>query len=226
MEFSNVAKNYLSKLRRNSDWIVGNSSEITDYLTGQQIPAFDALVDFQMNFSGLNLTVAGKPGSSFEARLFSKKDIDKNERIEIIKNNGRFYFDCGSHKTAQFYFGINDLGQVVTNYYDETPIIIASSFNKWIEIHALEDFLLSSNQFEIPYYCNLIDIKAFEKITEKFTPNVETNDNYNTWLANGELIINKGTWFDRQEFYVHIYATKKSKGEDFFKILLKEKIIR
>lgn len=143
MEFSDQAHKYLIHLKRDANWVTSDRDKIIDYLKHQNISPFEEIITFQLNFSGLKLTLSGKPGSSFEAQLFSQKDLQSNQSIHIMEIDGRTYFEIGGHVTAPFWFVINDLGEIAT--YDNNTgkvNIIFSSFNKCIETYAMEDFLI------------------------------------------------------------------------------------
>lgn len=138
MRFSNIAYQYLEGLRRNKEWVFSDSEKLATYLIRQGVLPFDRIIDFQLNFSGFELTIKGKPSSTFNANLFVPSHIESNTEIDFIKIQDKYYFDCGDHKTAQFQFVISDSGEIGTyNNNDETVNIIFSSFDKFIETYAL-----------------------------------------------------------------------------------------
>jgi hypothetical protein len=65
MRYSNKTYKYLNKLSRDSDFVVSERQIIIDYLERQNIPHLDKIIEFQLEFSGLELTVTNKPNSTF-----------------------------------------------------------------------------------------------------------------------------------------------------------------
>jgi len=186
---------------------------------------FDKVIEFQTDFSGLELTITNKPDSTFQVSLFSQADIKQNKPIDTIKIDGQLYFSCGDHATAQFWFVISGNGQICT--YDnnsETVNIISSSFDKFIEIYAFEDLLGQNKKYEHPYYYNLIDKTSFEVITRNFFRHDTANDDYNKWLSDEKLIIHQGTWYNRPGSYIHVYGDDSKQCETFIQHL-KDKLI-
>ncbi|SFB28227.1 hypothetical protein SAMN05660845_2383 [Flavobacterium swingsii] len=59
MRFSNKASRYLSKLKRNKYFVVGRE-ELVDYFKMNIIPEFEKIIEFQIDFSGLALTIENK----------------------------------------------------------------------------------------------------------------------------------------------------------------------
>jgi hypothetical protein len=225
MKFSKNVSNYLDNLFRDEDFVIVNKQVFTDYLKSQNIPVFDKIIEFQTNFSGLQLTITNKPNSTFKARLFSKEDIKQDTPIDTIKLDGQLYFYCGDHSTAQFCFVINENGQIGTyDDYDETVNIISSSFDKFIETYAFEDFLRQNNNYELPYFYNLIDNRNFELVTQNFIRHESASDDYHKWLSNDHLFIHQGTWYDKPSYFIHIYGDDRKQCETFIQHL-KDKLI-
>ena len=75
MRFSNKAYKYLDKLSRDMDFVISDKQLIVDYLRSQNIQPFDKIVEFQMDFSGLELTKTNKPKSTSKASLFTNAEI-------------------------------------------------------------------------------------------------------------------------------------------------------
>ncbi|MGN6437614.1 MAG: hypothetical protein ACTHMM_13825 [Agriterribacter sp.] len=226
MRFSNKAYKYLDKLSKNKDFVVSDRQLIVNYLKSQNIQPFDKIIEFQTDFSGLSLTVTYKPNSTFKASLFPKKDIKQDAPIDIIEIDGQLYFYCGAHSTAQCWFVISGSGQICTyNNNDETVNIIFSSFDKFIETYAYEDWLAQNPKYEHPYYYNLIDSSSFEVLTQHFAQHDTANDDYNKWLSNDNLIIYKGTWYDKPGFYIHVYDEDSKHCETFIQHLKDQLII-
>ena len=226
MRFSNKAYKYLDKLTRQSDFVVSDRQLIIDYLKGQNIKSFDKIIEFQTDFSGLELTVTNKPSSTFKTILFSKADIQQNKPIETIEVGGRLYFYCGDHMTAQFRFVVSESGQICTFGNDDgVPNIISSSFDKFVETYAFKDLLGQNNKYEHPPFYNLIDNSAFETLTQNFIHYDTSSDDYNKWLSDDKLVIHKGTWYDEPHFFVHIYGNNSSQCETFIQLLKDKQII-
>ncbi|MDO1451206.1 hypothetical protein Q0590_33340 [Rhodocytophaga aerolata] len=95
------AKKYLQKQKR--DWAWSTDRFTTSlYLKSCGLPSFEALLDFQSNYSGYHLTHASKVSDSFILKLFSKKDLLLLRAIDCEKIGEHYYFPCGEHQTAQF----------------------------------------------------------------------------------------------------------------------------
>jgi hypothetical protein len=226
MKFSDRANKYLDKLKRDYDLVIGDRKMIVDYLESQNIPPLEKIIEFQMHFSGLQLTITNKPGSTFKASLFSKTDIQENSPIDPIEIDGQLYFYSGDHDTAQYWFVISSRGQICTfNNNDQTVNVIFSSFDKFIETYAFEDFLEQNNQYEHSGYYELIDYSKFEKLTQSFFQHHHTSDDYNKWLSEGNLFIHQGTWLHKPTFYIHVYGNNRKQCKTFLKLLQDNQII-
>jgi hypothetical protein len=59
MRFSNIANQYLEGLHRNKKWVFSDSEKLATYLIQQGVPPFERIIDFQLNFSGFELTITG-----------------------------------------------------------------------------------------------------------------------------------------------------------------------
>jgi hypothetical protein len=228
VKFSNEAYSYLNKLSRDSDFIITDSQIVIDYLTNQGIQPFDKVVEFQLDYSGLELTIANKQNSAFSAHLFSKGDIKENRAIDRIEIDGELYFHCGDHNTAQFWFVIGSNGQICTyNNNEGTVNIICSSFDKFIETYAFKDLLRKGSKYEYPYFYDLLDNTAFNIFTSKYFLHEAASDQYTVWLSDleNDLIIQKGTWYDRPKSFIHIYGSNHDKCKIFIELLKAKKII-
>ncbi|MEX6690665.1 hypothetical protein QTN47_24375 [Danxiaibacter flavus] len=220
---SNKTYKYLDALKRDFAWTSGKE-EVEKYLLNQDIPAFEKVVQFQTNFSGLILTIVNKPTQTFKAQLFSKKDISTKSPADFIKLNEHYYFGCGEHETAQYNFVIDEKGQI--GVYDnnlETVNIIFSSFEKMLETYSLENLL--TNWYENPFFFKLVSQEKFQIFTKDFRGLSTKNDDYDAWLRTDELVVHKGTWFDKAAFYIHIYGNEKNKCDDFIKVLKENGVI-
>jgi len=226
MRFSNKTYNYLDKLSRDRDFVISDRQLIIDYLKSQNVQPLDKIIEFQMDFSGLELTITNKPNSTFKASLFSKEDIKQNTPIDTIEIDGQLYFYCGDHTTAQFWFVISGSGQICTyDNNDETVNVISSSFDKFIETYAFEDLLGQNKKYEHPYFYNLIDNNSFEILTQNFFQHDSASDDYNKWLSDDKLVIHKGTWYDKPTFSIHVYGDSSKQCETFIQLLKDKQII-
>jgi hypothetical protein len=226
MRFSNIANQYLEGLHRNKKWVFSDSEKLATYLIQQGVPPFERIIDFQLNFSGFELTITGKPSSTFNATLFLPPHIEANAEIDFIKIQDKYYFDCGDHRTAQFWFVIGDSGEIGTyNNNDETVNIMFSSFDKFIETNALEDLCQKNKKYEHPAYLSVIDMQLFDDYFRDFQFHEAGNDSYNTWLSNEQIIVHRGRWYDRPASYLHLYGDKQRECKLLIDSLTKQKII-
>ncbi|PXY47096.1 hypothetical protein [Flavobacterium hydrophilum] len=226
MRFSNKASKYLAKLKRNNEFIVSRE-KLVDYFKRHNIPEFEKIIEFQIDFSGLELTIKNKNSSKFNAFLISKENISKNEEIEYLIVNNKYYFFCGDHETAQFWFVISESGEICTyDNNDETVNIIYSSFEKFIESYAFIDLINQNKKYEYPGYFSLIENNHFDELTKNYFIHNSSNDEFNKWISTENLIINIGIWLHEHSFYIHIYGETKSECEKFIEVLKEEKIIK
>ena len=226
MKFSNRASKYVDKLNRNNDYTCLDKEQVLNYFKRQSVPIFQKVIDFQVDYSGLELTVFKKPLSIFHARLFTAAEIRTNVAIDFLQINGRYYFNCGNHKTAQFWFGISQDGEICTLGDEEDSVnIIYSSFEKFIEAYAFENQLSENNKYEQPPYYNLLDKSAFDRLTLNCLFYTTANDNYNTWMSIDELIIHQGIWLDRTASYIHIYGNNKQQCNTYIQTLKDKDIV-
>lgn len=211
MTLSERAVRYFNSLERSNKWVCDETSTI-EYLKKQNLPLNKILIEIQSNFSGYKLTVKGRHGHYFLLNLFSKGDIKGNKSINIYRFENTYLLDFGEHEYAQVNFYITEFGELCTwGHEDEDkPNIICSSIEKFIEQYALQNEL--GNQEENEYYYNVVDNKGLTNLLKQdFDKIKECSDKYCQWYTNGQLTIVKGTWFDRSEFYLHVYGeTKKN----------------
>ena len=226
MRFSNKAYKYLDKLSRDKDFVISDRQLIIGYLISHNIQALDKIIEFQTDFSGLELTIINKPNSTFQARLFSQVDIRENKPIDAINIDGQLYFSCGDHTTAQFWFVISEIGEICTYDNNDGKVnIISSSFGKFIETYAFQDLLGQMKKYEHPYYFDLIDKSSFEVFTENYFRHDTANDDYSKWLSDDKLVIRQGTWYDKASFYIHVYGEDTKQCETFIQHLKEKQII-
>ncbi|NOS93261.1 MAG: hypothetical protein HOP30_15180 [Cyclobacteriaceae bacterium] len=158
-----------------------------------------------MDYSGYQLTIQNDPGNSFSCKLFSTKQIQKNEKVELIKAGDRLLECCGNHATAQITFFLTNKGELCTLDDDDLPNILHSSFDKFVEAYALRNHI--SHLERNPYYFEVAkpsDLNLF--MDERFKVLEECTDSYNRWWTDEQLFAVKGVWLDRPEFYFHVYG--------------------
>jgi hypothetical protein len=226
MKFSNKASKYLDKLKRDKGYSYLGKSDVINYLKRHDIPLFEKVIEFQIEYSGLVLTIFDKPLSTFYARLFSLSDIDANAANNFFQISGQYYFYCGDHETAQFWFVLSQNGEICTcNNERETPNVVFSSFHKFIETYAFEDLLKMNKKYEHTPYCDLIDQSHFDNLTKEYFQHITASDSFNKWLSNEDFVIHTGIWLDRPSNYIHVYGDNKMKCETFIQALKDKNII-
>lgn len=224
MQLSNRASEYLEKLHQDQ-YYTCTEDLAANYLRQNELPAFKPVVHFQTSISGYTFPIAAKPSQSFTASLFSLKDIKEGAPLEYVQVNGKHYFFCGEFATAQFYIVLSEDGEIGT--YDESegkvnPIY--STGEKLIENFALLNYV-STDAVELPPYYTLVDSKTLDLLMEGQGQFSKANDLYNTWYMTDKVIVHKGTWFDRPEFYVHLYGKSLEEAKAFHSLLIEKGII-
>lgn len=223
MNLSNRALNYIKSLTRDESWTSGEL-ETKEYLLRQKIDSFSGFLRFQLDYSGYELTIKNEPGQAFSLYLFSDKQILNNESLEIEKVGDRLIEICGDHKTAQFTFYITDKGEFCTLDNNDLPNILHSSFDKLIEEYALRNEIYDWDSN--PYYYEIMNPIKLEEFMNDFEIIPECSDNYSTWWKRNDLIAVKGVWFDRPEFYFHIYGKDRNECDLLIKDLQRNDIIK
>ncbi len=225
MTLTERATKYLNRLERNNEFHLDKETTI-EYYKQQNFPLNENLVDIQTNFSGYKLTITNDKGHGFLLRLFSKTDVKNNNQIEVYQFGETYVVDFGEHDIAQFRFYIKNLGELCTlgHHDDDTPNIVCSSIKKFVEQYALQNELAS--QAKNPYYHDILNNQELTEILQQdFTKIDECSDKYSQWFTNGQLTIDKGTWLDRPEFYLHVYGQTKENCDKFVAYLEQLKII-
>lgn len=211
MNLSDRAISYLKTQKRDKLFTV-SETEIREYLKNQGINS-DELIHFQVNYSGYELTIQNAPGKSFAFNLFSKKQIQKNEKLELIKAGDRLLEYCGDHATAQFTFFLTNKGELCTLGADDLPNILYSSFATLVEAYALQNQI--SNLEQNPYYFEVVkpsDLNLF--MGQRFKVLEECTDSFNQWWTDEKIFAVKGVWLDRPEFYFHVYGISEQLCND------------
>lgn len=225
MTLSERAKTYLRKLKRVSKW-QKDSAATREYFLRQNLKVNETLVEIQEKFSGYELSIKNKPGHTFLLYLFSKIDIELNNKIELYYFGSNYLIDFGEHKTAPLNFYITDLGEICTlgTNEDDKPHIICSSVQKFIEQYALQNEL--TNQTESKYYYDIIDNEQLNRIiANSFSEIKECSDSYSQWYSNGQLTIVKGVLLDIAEVYLHVYGQNELVCNAFIESLKNAKIV-
>lgn len=226
MKLSERASKYFDKLERIDEFYVDREKTI-DYCRRQNLPLTEILLDVQQKFSGYKLTVRHDSSHGFLLRLFAKYDLNENRKIEFYYFGDFYVVDFGVHDTAPFHFYITSLGELCTlGHHDgDIPNIVCSSIETFIEQYALQDELASQTKY--PYYFEILDNGELSKILEQYFAEIpECSDEYSQWYTNGQLTIDRGTWLDRPEFYLHVYGQNKESCDKFVEYLKYSKIIK
>ena len=153
-------------------------------------------------------------------------DFNENREIEFYYFGETYIVNFGEHDTAQFNFYITSLGELCTlGHRDgDIPNIVCSSIETFIEQYALQDELAS--QTKDPSYYEILNNAELTKLLEQdFTKIGECSDKYSQWYTNGQLTIDRGTWLDRPEFYIHVYGQDRESCNKFVEHLNQYKII-
>jgi hypothetical protein len=189
------------------------------------LPSFEALLDFQSNYSGYHLTHASKVSDSYILKLFSKKDLLLLRAIDCEKIGEHYYFPCGEHLTAQFNFALCDNGNLCI--YDEPMQVIKSSIETFIEQYALRD--VYKDWFELPYYYNLEKADLFENYiqTKSYLKLIaECSDEFNQWLISDTCILVKAVWWGDEGWSIHIFGRTEKDAKSVADELHNERIIK
>ncbi|HMJ70332.1 MAG TPA: hypothetical protein VK508_15615 [Cyclobacteriaceae bacterium] len=224
MNLSPRAAQYLSTLSRNDGW-VSNEDETRAYLVNQKIFPFEQFLKYQLWYSGYDLAIKNDPQNSFSCRLFSGDQIRRNKDLTMERASDRLVEVCGTHKTAQFTFFLTDKGELCTLDDENLPIIQYGTFEKCIEEYALRNEIYFWDQN--PYYFNVLrphDLVVIMDQKCKIVP--ECSDPYVTWWAGENLVAVKGVWLDRQEFYFHVYGTRKQICDELITDLINQGILK
>lgn len=196
------ASNYLKNSYRDPNAIIDRTT-LVNFFAIQEIPIFEPVIDFGMQYSGFILQTKTKKSDTFSAMLVSTQDIDGNNSFDYERQGENYLFCCGSHDTAQFNFYINQFGQFCSDGY-KGGNILSSSFKIEIEQYALRDEL--SDWKESPYYeleqNNDLDIF----LNGEFEIIQECSDSYNSWFASDNIIIQKGVWLHEPSSYLHFWG--------------------
>jgi hypothetical protein len=220
---SDRGQKYLASLSRDRDW-TSEKEIIQQYLLKNGIKEFVGLVDFQIKYSGYTLSKRNKPTDSFTARLLSQRQMKSGERLDYLELDNKFLIQCGDHKTAQFNFYLTHLGEFCTIDDQDKVNILSSSFDKEVERYAIHNQF--ANWIEDPYYYDLGSIDNLNVLTRDFQTIEECSDPYCSWWTDEKIMVIKGTWLDRAEFYIHAYGRSEPELNKFIERIKKDQIIK
>lgn len=210
MKLSELANRYVQGLRIDPYWNFQDRDAIVKYMSSQNITAFPRIVDLQIEYSGKTLALRGKPKSSFHIQLFSKKDIHYGNELDILLIDGRYYFDCGTHETAQFWFVVGEDGCFGTYSQDEENVnILYADFTNLIESYALENEIIKKGFYESEYYLVISDIRDIHDMVIGLKRYEFINDQFVFWYGNNSVFLNIAKFYGTDSYYVHIFGEKK-----------------
>lgn len=223
MNFSNRAKLYLSKLSKHKQWST-SEEETSNYLFAQNITPTQGILEFQANYSGLELTINGHKSETFSSNLFSRNQIKNNELLDLDKKNNKLFFPCGHHATAQFMFFVTGKCEICTLDNSENFNIIHSNFRKMIEQYALLNQIWDWKKN--PFYFKLLKLdQLIDHMKYSFQFIEETSDDYSLWWQNENIIISTGTWFDRPSKYLLVFGKNQNIITQLLEILESKSVI-
>jgi hypothetical protein len=196
------ATNYLKTLLRDPD-AVTDRTDLENFFIGQDIPLFEPVIDFGVRYSGFTLQTKAKKRDAFSALLVSSQDIAANKPYDFEREGESYLFYCGNHETAQFYFYINQLGQFCSDGYKGANVL-SSSFELEVEQYAYRNEL--SDWLESPFYELGQTIKLEKTLKAEFEILAECSDEYNSWFASDNIVIQKGVWLHEPSYYLHFFG--------------------
>ncbi len=202
---SELAQKYLRGLQRDKKFGFIDHELIEQYMAQQHIPAFAPVVAFQQRYSGLKLSLFKSPGSTFYPTLFSQEHIRENIEIETVEIENKYYFFCGDHETAQFWFVLGEDGSFCT-YNDDVVNPIHDTFEKFVEHYAYKDFQLRSGMQEYAGYFQLKNNVLPQSILAEGCIYQPASDAYHTWISYKNVLLEIGKFLDSGQQYVHIYG--------------------
>jgi hypothetical protein len=130
------------KLLENSPWTCSprDATEIAQALRSAGLPVEPPVVQFQVDFGGLELVSATAGRWAFEVMYYT--DDGAIEVYESWERCGATFFSCLMEETDQFRYYLDPAGRI---FYEENPV--AESAATWIESFALEDELRASAEW-------------------------------------------------------------------------------
>ncbi len=216
MKLSNKTVNYLSSLNRNMEW-TSSENYLKKYFKNQQFPISKELINYQINYSGFDLTIRNEEKNTFQLYLFSNKQISDNEGLEYERVGDKTIFTCGDHRTSQNWFYITMEEEICTTFNGDSVNILYSAIEKKVDQYALRNEIYDWHQH--PFFYKIIAQTELEQsMNGKFELIVEASDQYASWWRNENMVIANGTWLDRKDRFFHVYG----ENEKNHKLLIKE----
>lgn len=223
-QLSNRAESYLSGLDKDPNYSCDKDMVIA-YMEQQQVPLCKPVIRFQTKYSGFDLTIRANRMKTFYMRLFSRKAIKSNKRINVLQENGNTWFECGYHESAQYNFYINEEGEIIAES-GKDELAIYSSAEMMIESYALLD--------SIPYdwwnrlsYCKVVNKDSLSTylLTKNFRQIKECCDDYNIYFSNGNIIVRCSVfWTNEGRFVIATYGKNEKICKQFIEELKKNKL--
>lgn len=223
-QLSNRAESYLSGLNKDSNWSCDKEMAIA-YIEQQQVPLCKPAIRFQTRYSGLDLTIQANQMETFYMRLFSRKAINSNKRIEVLEENGNILFECGFHESAQYNFYMNGKGEILAQS-GEDEFAIYSSAEMMIESYALLDSI-PNDWYRLPYCYKVADkdnLSAY-LLNTNFRHVKDCCDDYNIYFSNGNIIACCSVWWTNEgRFCITVYGKDEKICKQFIEELEKNKL--
>lgn len=212
-QLSERAKAYLNGLTRENGWSCERETVI-QYLERQNLGLIKPLVRFEAQYSGLDLTIKSQPGETFFLRLFSVDDINENSEILYFEDRGIKVFDCGYHKTAQYNFYINEVGQIMVSITDDYCLVLYSSVEIMVEIYALLDSLAENTCTTPVFHVKELDDLLLSLMYDGFKEMEDCCDEQNHVLYRDSVMVYCSPfWDDDNKICLRIYGADKNKCE-------------
>jgi hypothetical protein len=174
-----------------------NPATIIECITKAGRPWFQPVVDFQARYGGLEYVARDGDGFHFDLFL-SGSDVRKVQLAIDQEEDGEWYYEIGTHRIAQFNFGLRQDG-VVCTAGDEGMVPIASTVDKFIEDDAVTDEMLARQP-----RCWQVPLGAFERNDLRLDALAgadravlqSASDAYTTWWVNDDSRVRRGAAYD------------------------------
>jgi hypothetical protein len=167
-------------------------SSIVAALEQAGLPVFEPVVAFQQHFGGITYQVrdrAGGKSHQMSLGLFQPKIVG------FTPDGHHYYFACGTHSIAQMGFYLGEEG---TMYVDErfpSPVVIASSVEKYLESDAMVDKLID---LHFKWWLPLGEVAQDDsRLREQLDLPiiVQASDAYTTWWGNDHIrVVQEAFW--------------------------------
>jgi hypothetical protein len=160
-------------------------------------PWFPPIVDFQARYGGL--AYVARSGDGFHFDLFLTGSAIDDVRLSIDQDEeGAWYYEIGTPRIAQIYYGMRQDG-VVCSGGDEGLVPIASSIEKYIENDAVGDEMLGIQQqwWQLPLGSIERDDRRLDAIVAAGREVLQrASDEYTTWWEDGDSRVRRGVAHD------------------------------